>query len=156
MDTQSNNTTYKAPTAEKIRAGLKKDLHHKGLCEIANDIAWLVLDDPEKVRELVRFSNYGKYEVIDRIFNLVDDPIILDDLLYFSDDERTKIAYIHHLYKEYREYFEQFLPFQHSMAEYTHMDLKNRPVMYASVWQAGVYLIEAVNAKKQQLRESTK
>ena len=104
----------------------------------------------------MRFSNYGKYEVIDKIFNLVDDPIILDDLLYFSDDERTKIAYIHHLYKEYREYFEQFLPFQHSMAGYDRSDLKNRPVMYASVWQAGVYLIEAVNAKKQQLRESTK
>lgn len=143
-------------TAEEIRARLKKDLHPRGLCEIANDIAWLVLDDPEKVRELVRFSNYGKYEVIDRIFNIVDDPIILDDLLYFSDEERTKIAYIHHLYKEYREYFEQSLPFQHSVAEYNRMDLKNRPVMYGSVWQAGVYLIEAVNAKKQQLRESTK
>lgn len=156
MNTQSNNTTYKAPTAEEIRTRLKKDLHPRGLCEIANDIAWLVLDDPEKVRELVRFSNYGKYEVIDRIFNLVDDPIILDDLLYFSDDERTKIAYIHHLYKEYREYFEQCLSFQHPMVGYDCMDLKNRTVMYASVWQAGVYLIEAVNAKKQQLRESTK
>lgn len=156
MNTQSNNTTYKAPTAEEFRARLKKDLHHRGLCEIANDIAWLVVNDPEKVRELVRFSNYGKCEVIDRIFNLVDDPIILDDLLYFSDDERTKIAYIHHLYKEYREYFEKCLSFQHPMVGYDRMDLKNRTVMYGSVWQAGVYLIEAVNAKKQQLRESTK